>query len=166
MEMRVRKLILSIAAFVLALEPLLAQPLATGAQPPHGYRDTLEASALRARILGVEMRIDALHDRQLLGPAETQDLHARARELTRRVHGMGAKDAPDIETQLGLLERRVGYAMDDARWSRHAYREGEDRHVDEHPYQRDPHSDYRNFDRYTAPPVDRWHDPFDRGCCL
>ena len=121
---------------------------------------------LRSRLAGIEMRIDALQDRHMLSPAETQDLHAQARDVERRLHGMSAGDAADIQTQLGRLERRVGYAMEDARRARHVYGEGEDRHVDEHRYERDPHPDYRNFDRYTAPPVDRWHDPFDRGCCL
>jgi len=157
----VHKLIVPIAVLAAAVTPAAAQRPAPPTNQTNFQRDT--ASMLRARVASIDIRIDMLRDRQILSAADAQELHGTARTLERRLHGMSRRDASDIETALAQLERRVGYGMEDARWGRHAYSVGEDRHIDNQPYRGGRDSDYRHFDRYTAPPVDRWHDPFDRG---
>ena len=153
---------LSIAAAA-ALAPVSA-PAPAPAQAATADPEN-SANMLGMRVASMELRIDMLSDRGAISRAEAQELRQRSRALERRLHGVSARDVEDLATELGRLELRLSYARDDPREPRHVFDSDSERHVGT-PYQGSRRSDYRNFDRYTAPPVDRWHDPFDRGSGL
>jgi hypothetical protein len=132
------------------------------------HRDNL-ATVLRARLASINLRIEMLRERDALGGEEARELRQQSRSLEIRLHGISAREAGDAELAIARLESQVRLAADDARWGGHRFnRELSDRRDDfasdepnRYETRRDP--DYEHFDRYVGSPVDRWHDPFDRG---
>ena len=167
-----RKLVLPLlaAGAVLAVAPAAAQTHSSSVAGRAHYshqRDNL-ANVLRARIASIDARIDMLRDRGAIGSEEAQELRKQSRRLQSQLYGLSTRDASDVAYGITRLERRVGFAMDDARWGRHVDASN-DRYYDRDRYERfgryhgDWDSDYEHFDRYTGSSVDRWRDPFDRG---
>lgn len=162
---------LLVAAAALAAVPAAGQDRSgpqTGPVHNSHYRDPLP-TMLRARIASINLRIDLLREQGAIGSEVALELRQQSRRLHSRLHGLSTRDARDVESAIDRLERRVGFAMDDARWGAHAFaRDFEDRHVDrdrdeQRRQEAERHGDYDHFDRYTGSSVDRWHDPFDRG---
>ena len=155
-------------ALLTAASAAAAQPHSVQAHATR-QRDTL-VHLLKARIASLNARIDRLRLQGAIGSEEAQELSRQSRRLQGRLYGLSAKDAAEVELGIDRLDRRVGFAMDDARWGRQANGRGFNRHVDAGEryerfdrYQADRNGDYEHFDRYTGSSVDRWHDPFDRG---
>jgi hypothetical protein len=128
-------------------------------------RDT-QVILLKAHLATIDARIDLLRERGAIGSEEAEGLRKQARRLQSRLHALSTREAADVAFGIDRLETRVGFAMDDARWGTHAYGRFEGYLGDAEPYglyESNRNRDYENFDRYTGSPVDRWHDPFDRG---
>ena len=132
------------------------------AAPQHRYSP---ASTLSLRVRSVELQIDILRDRGMIGRNEAQELHRQSRLLERRLYGMSSREARDVELGIDRLEDRVRFAADDARMGGHIFdREAENRFDDEDRYDRD-RSAYR-YDRDrghdAAADFRRWNDSTDR----
>ena len=94
---------------------------------------------------------------------QARDLRQQSRVLEERLIGLTARDAGDVELGISRLQQRVRVASDDALWGHAFAREDEHRFDDHHAYETRRPSAFEQMDRHIAPPVDRWHDPFDRG---
>src|SRR4051812_33236929 len=152
--------IFALGAVLVAATPAAAQNRGATTRVHHR---TTSANVLRARIASLDARIAMLRDQRSISREEALDLRDLSRSLQRQLHGMSNRDARDIEFDLDRLERRILFATDDARWGSHVYGNERDLHVDRDRYKTEHNGDYKHFDRYTGSPVDRWHDPFDRG---
>ena len=123
-------------------------------------------SMLGLRMRSVELQIDILRDRGLIGRAEAEELHRQSRLLERRLYGMSNREARDVELGIDRLENRVRLAADDARMGGHIFDREADRgrFDDEDRYERD-RSAYR-YDRDrghdAAADFRRWNDSTDR----
>jgi len=123
---------------------------------------SMTTTRLNIRIHSIQAEIERLRYEQAIGSDEAAELRRESRGLERRLLGSGRRDISDVEYGIVRLESRVRFAVDDARWGSHVYdRYESERHVDRD--QPDEHGYHGVYDRYNGAPVDRWHDPFDRG---
>ena len=159
--MRKFVILLLAAGAALSAAPAAAQPR-PAAEAPGYHRNALEI-ALSARLQSIQTRIQLLREEGLMDSAEARDLRQESRSIERRLIGLNARDASDVELAIGRLNERVRLAADDARWGRHVFdREDENRFDERERYESDRRGEF-HVERHVAPPVDRWEDPFDRG---
>ena len=152
--------IASAAAAFAAAAPADAQPRPVATAPAY-HRNALEM-ALTARLEGIQRRIQLLREEDRIDSEEARELRQQSRILERRLIGLTARDASDVELSISRLRERVTYAADESRWSRHVFDEDEDARYEADRLEARRQNSFQ-VDRHVAPPVDRWHDPFDRG---
>ena len=147
-----RKLILSIFAASAALA--VAGPAAASPPAKAYHRDNL-ASVLGLRLRSIEIQIDIMSDRDMIGREEAGDLRQQSRRLEQRLYGLGSRGAAEVELAVDRLQAVLRSAADGARLGEYAssrrnlgrfddgdrYREQED-YYDRDAYQRaDPRDD-------------------------
>ena len=153
--------ILMLGAILAIGAPAVAER--NSAHSTQAQRREINLILLNARLASVNARIAVLRQEQLISREEALDLRDESRGLVRRLMGRSARDTKDIEFELGRLENKVRFAMDDASGARHVFAGREERRIDMDRYREARDPNYEHFDRYTGSSVDRWHDPFDRG---
>lgn len=149
-----RKLFLSI----LAAGAALAVVAPAGAAPPAKthHRDN-QASTLGLRLRSIEIQIDIMSDRQMVGREEARDLRQQARRLEQRLYGLSRREAADVELAVDRLQARLRSAADGARLGDTALsRPALGRFDDGDRYRRD--EDYYDRDAYQR--ADPRGDPF------
>jgi hypothetical protein len=133
--------------------PAAAEPKATAPARSH-HLDRL-TTTLDLRLRSMELQIDILSDRELIGRAETQDLRQEARRLERRLYRLPERQAGEVELAVDRLQRQLRFAADDGRLA--SVRRDLGRFDDGDRYQRDSHSDYDDHSYQRADPRG---DPF------
>jgi hypothetical protein len=137
-----RSLILSIFAVGAVL--FVPAPAAAD-QPAKAYhRDNL-ASTLGLRFRSIEIQIDLLSDRELIGREEARDLRQQSRRLEQRLYGLSGREAADVEAGVDRLQALLRSATDGARLGEYAvnrrelgrFDDGERYRPDENYYDRD-----------------------------
>lgn len=127
-----RNLIGSIVAagIVLALvPPAAAKPRALA--PQHARDRDSRATVLNLRMQSIDLQIDILRDRGMIGREEARDLHQQSRMLERRLYGLGAREADDVELGIDRLQDRVRLARDDGRIGGHIFDRAESGRFDD-----------------------------------
>jgi len=149
-----RKFIPSIVA---ASAALTIASLAAAAPTPRHAPASL-SSMLGLRLRSIELQIDVLQDRDLIGREEAQDLRVQARRLEQRLVKSSAREAADFEVSVERLQEHLRFASADAsRGSEGSRRRDLGRFDDGERYQGESDSDY---DRYDYPRPDPRGDPF------
>ncbi len=151
-----RNLLLSMlaAGATLAVVPAAGEPKAA---PVARHSDHLP-TMLSLRLKSIELQIDTLRDRELIGREEAQDLRAEARRLEQRLYKSGEREARNIEPAVDRLQRQLRFAADEARAGSYtSARRSLGRFDDGDRYERDRESDY---DRDTYRRADPRGDPF------
>jgi hypothetical protein len=110
---------------------------------------------LDLRLRSIELQIDTLRDRELIGAEEAQDLRQEARRLERRLYRLPGRQAGDVELAVERLQRQLRFAAGDGRFA--TLRRDLGRFDDGDRYQPDRGSDYEK-DSYR--PADPLGDPF------
>ena len=109
------------SAAVMIAVPAEAAPKAA-APSTSRYSDTLPA-ALDLRLRSIELQIDTLRERDLIGAEEAQDLREEARRLERRLFRSPGRQAGDLELAVDRLQRQLRLAGDDGRLGNMARRD-------------------------------------------
>jgi hypothetical protein len=148
--MRKQALFAAAAAVAVVAVPAAGEP--TKAAPHHS--DRLSAM-LDLRLRSIELQIDTLRDRELIGAEEAQDLRQEARRLERRLYRLPGRQAGDVELAVERLQRQLRFAAGDGRFA--TLRRDLGRFDDGDRYQPDRGSDYEK-DSYR--PADPLGDPF------
>jgi len=157
-----RKFLMPIVAGGAALAAASPASAQHRAVPGPGYHRSSLEIALEARLQSIQTRIQLLSAEGLMNSEEARDLRQQSRSIERRLIGLNARDASDVELAIGRLNDRVRFAADSGR-SLHVFdREDDERFHEQQSLERDRRSAFQ-VDRHVAPPVDRWEDPFDRG---
>lgn len=112
-----RKLLLSILAAGTALAS--ASP-AAAAPPAKSYHRDNEASTLGLRLRSIEIQIDIMSDRGLMGREEARDLRQQSRRLEQRLNGMSRREAADVEIAVDRLQALLRTAAEGARFGDYA----------------------------------------------
>jgi len=106
----VRKLLLSVLAAL-----VLASPVGAAAPPAKVYhRDSL-ANTLELRLRSIEIQIDIMSDRDMIGREEARDLRQQSRRLEQGLNGMSKREAADVEVAVDRLQALLRNAADSAR---------------------------------------------------
>lgn len=137
-----RKLILSILAAGAA--SVIAPPVAAAPGPTAPHRDS-RASTLGLRLRSIEIQIDIMADREIIGREEARELRQETRRLEQRLYGMSGRDAVDVEMGVDRLQALLRTAADGARFGETAsnrralgrFDDGERYRSDEDTYDRD-----------------------------
>jgi hypothetical protein len=108
-----RKLVVFAIIATLAAVPATAERKPTAPARSH-HSDNL-ASMLNLRLRSIELQIDTLKDRALIGRAEAQELRAEARRLEQRLYRSSEREAAEIEPAVERLQQHLRFAADDAR---------------------------------------------------
>jgi hypothetical protein len=149
-----RKLAAAAAAVTIVVAASAAgEPKATAPSPSH-HSDTLPA-VLDLRLRSMELQIDILRDRDLIGREEAQDLRQEALRLQRRLERLPERQVGEVELAVDRLQRQLRFAADDGRLA--SVRRDLGRFDDGDRYQRDSHSDYDDHSYQRADPRG---DPF------
>ena len=157
-----RKLLLSAVAAGAALVclPAAAEQKPSASARSH-HSDKLPAM-LNLRLRSIELQIDMLSDREMIGREEANDLRAQARRLEERLHGLSAREAGDVELAVARLQAQLRFASDDARLGSYASRRrdlGRFDDGDRYGMDRDLDRD-RDRDRDSYQRADPRGDPF------
>jgi hypothetical protein len=150
----VRKLILSIIAAGAA--SVLAPPAAAAPAPKAPHRDS-QASTLSLRLRSIEIQIDIMADREMIGRDEARELRQEARRLEQRLAGMRGRDAADVELGVDRLQALLRTAADGARFGDMASNRRQLGRFDDGERYR---SDEDDYDRDSYERVDPRGDPF------
>ena len=149
-----RKFIASIVAASAALaiaSPAVAVPALS--RPPASV-----ASMLGLRLRSIELQIDVLRDRDLIGREEAQDLRAQAHRLGQRLYKATAREVSQVQVDVDRLQEQLRFAAANASLGSEASRRRDlGRFDDGERYQGESDSDY---DRYDYPRPDPRGDPF------
>jgi len=150
----VRNLILSIIAAAGALA--VATPAGAAAPAKAYHRDDF-ATAMGLRLRSIEIQIDIMSDRDMIGREEARDLRQQSRRLEQRLHGLSRREAADVEIAVDRLQAILRNAADGARLGDYASnRRSLGRFDDGDRYQRN--DDYYDRDSYER--ADPRGDPF------
>jgi hypothetical protein len=106
-----RRLVLSIIALGVAVAcgPAAAEQKAPSPRPYH--RDSL-ASVLSLRLRSIDLQIDILSDRGMIGRDEVRDLREESQRLARRLYGLSGREARDLELAVDRLQANLRSAAD------------------------------------------------------
>lgn len=149
-----RKLFLSILA---AGAAMAFAPAAAAGPPTRAHHRDNEASTLALRLRSIEIQIDIMSGRQMIGREEARDLRQQARRLEPRLYGLSRREAADVELAVDRLQARLRSAADGARLGDYASnRRALGRFDDGDRYRRD--EDYYDRDAYQR--ADPRGDPF------
>lgn len=72
------------------------------------------ASMLGLRLRSIEVQIDILSDRQLIGHEEANDLRRQARRLEQRLYRSSEREVRDVEVAVQRLQEQLRFASADA----------------------------------------------------
>ena len=146
----------AVAAAVMVAVPAAGAPKATA---PAGSRDSDRPTAvLDLRLRSIELQIDILTDRELIGREEAQDLRQQARRLEQRLYKSPKRQIGEVELAVDRLQRQLRFAADDGRSGGFASRRRDlGRFDDGDRYQLDRRSDYDGDSYRRADPLG---DPF------
>lgn len=160
-----RKLALSIAGAAVALAlaaPAVAEPRSS---PVRAHQRSSLASTLELRLRSIELQIDMLSDRDLIGRQEAQELRQQSRRLEQRLRGLSRRDAHDLEVAVDRLQAHLRLAAGSARLGAYASsRRDLGRFDDGDRYQRD-RDIYYDRDVFRDPrgdPFAIWEERDDR----
>lgn len=149
-----RKLLLPILAAGAVL--VFASP-AAAAPPAKAYHRDSQASTLELRLRSIEIQIDIMSDRGMMGREEARDLREQSRRVERRLYGMSRREAADVEIAVDRLQALLRNAADGARFGDYASnRRSLGRFDDGDRYRSD--EDYYGRDTYQR--ADPRGDPF------
>jgi hypothetical protein len=154
-----RKLLFSIVAAAAVLAGSAAGAVAQkGSAPPSAVpRDTL-ATALGLRLHSIEIQIDILSDRGMIGREEARELRQQSRRLEQRLYGLNAREGHEVELAVDRLQASLRSAANVAFLDLNASaRRDLDRFDDGDRYERDRGS-YADQDSYPRP--DPRGDPY------
>ena len=153
-----RKVALSIAAATAVLAVASPGAAEQKSPPAHGYHGDRVASVLELRLQSIQLQIDILSDRDLIGRQEAQDLRQQSRRLEQRLRGLSRRDARDLELAVDRLQAQLRLAAGDARLGAYASsRRDLGRFDDGDRYERDRDL-YYDRDQYLS--RDTRGDPF------
>jgi hypothetical protein len=155
-----RKLVISIvlagAGFAAAVPAAAAEKNISASarnRPPGNL-----ASMLSLRLRSIELQIDILSDRDLIGREEAQDLRREARRLEHRPYRSSAREAADVDLAVQRLQDHLRLATSDASLGAYASRRRDlGRFDDGDRYGRERES-FTNRDSYKR--ADPRGDPF------
>ena len=88
-----------------------AAPAYSAPPAPRHAPDRL-ATMLTLRLRSIELQIDLLSDRDLIGREEARDLRGQARRLEQRLRGASAREANDVELAVTHLQQQLRFAGD------------------------------------------------------
>src|SRR3954454_10446890 len=75
-----------------------------GAPPPRAdHRDSL-ATTLGLRLRSIEIQIDILSDRELIGREEARELRQQSRRLEQRLYGLTGREGHEVEFAVDRLQ--------------------------------------------------------------
>jgi hypothetical protein len=132
-----------------------AQQRAAG--PMQSFQRDNPASTLELRLRSIEIRIDILSDRGMIGREEARDLRQQSHRLAERLYRLSARDARDAELAVDRLQASLRSAADLALLDPSgSNRRDLGRFDDGDRYQRD--GGY--YDRDSYQPPDPRGDPF------
>lgn len=132
--------------------------VAVAAAPARRHHSDNVTSMLALRLRSIELQIDILRDRRLIGGAEAQDLQEQARRLEQRLGRLPERQAGEVEAAVDRLQQQLRFAAEDARLGDYAARRRDlGRFDDGERYRPDGDSHY-DRDSYRRP--DPRGDPF------
>jgi len=147
--MRKLRILAAVAAVVVTV-PAAGEPKA--AAPVASHHPVLDL-----RLRSIELQIDVLSDRGLIGREQAQDLRREARRLDQRLQNLRGGQVGEVELAVDRLQRQLRSAADDGRSGSLARRDL-GRFDDGDRYQLDRRSDSDRGDSYRRP--DPLGDPF------
>ena len=153
-----RNLSLSILAAGVAIA-MAAPAAAEHKAPQRTHQRATSASVLNLRMQSIELQIDMLRDRGMIGRDEARELHRQSRVLEQRLYDLGAREVGDVELGIDRLEDRVRLARDDARIGGTIFDRGDFGRFDDGG--RDEF-DADDYDRDSFSRADPRGDPFER----
>jgi hypothetical protein len=103
-----------IPAIAVASAALLAAAPASTAPPSQRHAPGSLASLLGLRLRSIELQIDILSDRQLIGHEEANDLRRQARRLVQRLYRPSEREARDVEAAVQRLQEQLRFASADS----------------------------------------------------
>ena len=149
-----------LALFAAAAAVMVAGPAAAAepkAPAPAGSRHSDRPTAvLDLRLRSIELQIDILTDRELIGREEAQELRQQARRLEQRLYTSPERQIGEVELAVDRLQRRLRFAAEDGRSGGFARRDL-GRFDDGDRYQPDRRSAYDGDSYRRADPLG---DPF------
>lgn len=156
---------LAAAAAVIVAVPAAAEPNA--AAPAGSHHPDRRTAVLDLRLRSIELQIDVLSDRGLIGREQAQDLRRQARRLERRLSTSPKPQVGEVELAVDRLQRQLRFAADHGRSGSFARRDL-GRFDDGDRYQRDRDSDYDRGDSYRradplGDPYAIWQERDERG---
>ena len=155
-----RKLLFPLLAGGLAFAA--SAPAAAGhrAAAPHRiHKSDNSATVLNLRMQSIELQIDILRDRGMIGREEARELQQQSRMLERRLYGLSPREVEDVEMGIDRLEDRVRLARDDGRIGGHLFDRGDNRRFDDGDRYANDEDRYHRDDYRRADPRG---DPFAR----
>ena len=152
-----RKLtLIAAAAAVIVTAPAATEPKATA--PAGSHHSDRPKAVLDLRLRSIELQIDILSDRELIGREEAHDLRQEARRLEQRLYKSPERQVGDVELAVDRLQRQLRSAADGGRSGGFASRRRDlGRFDDGDRYQPDRRSDYDGDSYRRADPLG---DPF------
>ena len=105
------------AASPVAAKPVAAKPVATTEKKAFVLARGL-ANMLSLRLRSIELQIDIMRDRDLIGREEAQDLRREASWLEKRLRGASSREAGAIELAVQRLQDHLRFATADLNGSR------------------------------------------------
>ena len=82
-----------------------------GVPSPRAYnRDSLGVLSLRLR--SIDLQIETMSDRGMIGREEARDLREESRRLARRLYGLSARETRDVELAVDRLQANLRSAAD------------------------------------------------------
>jgi len=82
--------------------------------PARSHQSERLTTVLDLRLRSIELQIDTLSDRGLIGREEARDLREQSRRLERRLNGMSRREAADVEIAVDRLQALLRNAADGA----------------------------------------------------
>ena len=125
------------------------------------YHGDKLVSTLELRLQSIELQIDILSDRDLLGRQEAHELRQQSRRLGQRLHGLRSRDARDVEVAVDRLQAQLRAAAGDMRLGTYASSRRDLGRFDDGDRYRDDRAHYYDNDVYRRP--DPRGDPFAIG---
>jgi len=105
--------LIAVAAAVLAAAPAAGEPKA--AAPSRSHHSERLTTVLDLRLRSIELQIDTLSDRELIGRDEAQDLRREAHRLERRLYRLPERQAGEVELAVDRLQRQLRFAAGEGR---------------------------------------------------
>lgn len=154
--------IIAVGATLVLVVPAESAPPkgAASDRPEHGLTTMLDL-----RLRSIELQVDTLADRGLIGREEAQELRSEARRLEQRLYKVGRREAGDVEIAVGRLQEQLRFAADDGLSDFDSRRRDLGRFDDGERYERDQEGYYRNSYERADPrgdPFAIWQERDDR----